>query len=128
MTIDTTAYPNTSGFIINNLLGIVANVDSTSKDTGSMQVVGGIGVSGNVWANAIYAGTVTVAGIATYDNLQAGNISALSNLFVIGNLVVSGNTYQTGNIIFTSPRTLNLGPDSVVPKSYIDSALIIWGV
>jgi len=128
MTIDTTAYPNTSGFIINNLLGVVANVESTSKDTGSMQVVGGIGVSGNIWANAVYAGTVNVVGIATYENLQAGNISALANLFVIGNLVVSGNTYQTGNIIFTSPGTLNLGPNSVVPKSYIDSVSVIFGV
>jgi hypothetical protein len=47
---------------------------------------------------------------------------------VIGNLVVSGNTYQTGNIIFTNTRTLNYGPNSVVPKSYIDSVSVIWGV
>ena len=102
MTIDANAYPNTGGLIVNQYLGVLGN---------------------------IFVGqNLTVGGIATYDNLQAGNISALANLFVVGNLVISGNTYQSGNIIFTSPGTLNFGPNSVVPKSYIDSALIIWGV
>jgi hypothetical protein len=102
MTIDANAFPNTGGLIVNQYLGVLGNI-----------VVGQ---------------NLTVEGIATYDNLQAGNISALANLFVIGNLVVSGNTYQTGNIIFTSPGTLSLGPNSVVPKSYIDSVSVIFGI
>jgi hypothetical protein len=96
MTTDANAYPNTGGLIVNQYLGVLGN---------------------------IFVGqNLTVGGIATYDNLQAGNISALSNLFVIG------NTYQTGNIIFTNPGTLSFGPNSVVPKSYIDTVSVIWGV
>jgi cytoskeletal protein CcmA (bactofilin family) len=115
---------------------------NTAQFSGNVNVASNVAITGNISANtAQFSGNVNVASnVAITGNISAnaaqfsgnvavtGNISALANLFVIGNLVVSGNTYQTGNIIFTSPGTLSFSSDSVVPKSYIDSALIVWGV
>jgi hypothetical protein len=141
MTIDANAYPNTGGLIVNQYLGVLGNIV-----VGQNLTVEGIATYSNIIVTGITANLTTASYITSTQNISAntaqfsgnvdllrnvavtGNISALANLFVIGNLVVSGNTYQTGNIIFTNTRTLNYGPNSVVPKSYIDSVSVIWGV
>lgn len=135
MTIDANAFPNTGGLIVNQYLGVLGNIV-----VGQNLTVEGTATYSNLTVTGITANLTTANYITTTQNISAntaqfsgnvavtGNISALANLFVVGNLVISGNTYQSGNIIFTSPETLNFGPNSVVPKSYIDSALIIWGV
>jgi cytoskeletal protein CcmA (bactofilin family) len=152
MTIDANAFPNTGGLIVNQYLGVLGNIvvgqNLTVEGTATYSNLTVTGITANLTTanyitttQNISANTAQFSGnVAVTKNISAntaqfsgnvavtGNISALANLFVVGNLVISGNTYQSGNIIFTSPETLNFGPNSVVPKSYIDSALIIWGV
>ena len=91
MPFDANAYPNTAGSIVNELLAIVANVDSTSTDSGSMQVIGGSGVSGNVWANEVHATEFYASGIALSGNLSAGNIAA-------GNVEYSRASFDSGSL------------------------------
>jgi hypothetical protein len=84
---------------------------ATSTTTGAIRVVGGIGLSGNVFTTAnVYSGNVI-----TTSNITAGNISisrqiratggvdatsaATGDIVVSGGMGLGGNVWATGNVI-----------------------------
>ena len=129
MPFDANAYPNTAGSIVNELLAVIANVDATSTDTGSIQVLGGIGVSGNVWANAVYANTVTLTGdLAVSGNLTADNIQFTNIVFDgIDDTVIGANTASSAS--FTTANTsgyMSIGANlSVASNASVGGNIVI---
>ena len=100
-----------SGITSTPTLNITGNISSISTTTGSLIVTGGVGVSGNVYANGIYAVSALYAngisvsgggGTSTFPTLNVtGNIPTTSNttgsLIVTGGIGVSDNVYSTGS-------------------------------
>ena len=113
MPIFSNAYPNTSGLVIDNELGVHSYTDSTDTETGAVQVWGGIGVQGNVHAGNVYAGSI----------FTTGSLTILGNLSMSGN--VGGNS-ATFNYLTVTNSTFNA--NSVMNKSYVDSMALVFGI
>ena len=52
-----------SGDTVTGQLNVTAGISSTSNTTGTLVVVGGVGVAGNVYANSVYINNVIAATI-----------------------------------------------------------------
>lgn len=138
MTIYANAYPNTSGLIIDNQLAVRSIEDSSSTDSGSVQLLGGIGIAGNVWAGNVWTTTVTANSISITGNIQAsgifstGNVQA-SGIFSTGNLTVLGTLRAniistTGSFQYLTVSNSTYSSTSVMNKGYIDGIALIFGV
>jgi hypothetical protein len=80
-----------------NIVKILANATATSTDTGSLQVLGGAGISGDLYAGNMFSNgssVVTQASLGTYGvaNLIAGTDTAISS--------------STGPVVIWSTATL----------------------
>jgi len=82
-----------------------AGIASTSTNTGSLIVIGGVGVSGNVYANGVYdngvellsyANTINVTTQAAFAQANAANTLAQAAFNATNNIVVIGNTINLG--------------------------------
>ena len=140
MTFDANLYPNTGTLVVNELLAVVADTDSTSTSTGALIVTGGMGISGNIFSgNVIGAGFYYANGIPVYSNIaaaayfstytgniSAGNISATGNIVVTANIfsanVVTGNISSLGNI-----TSANLSTGNIYALGNVTSANVIVG-
>jgi hypothetical protein len=58
MAFDANTYPNSSGLILNRFLGVSANIDSNSTTSGAVQVIGGIGMTGNLYSASVCTGNI----------------------------------------------------------------------
>jgi hypothetical protein len=124
---------NAGQFAANGAFIAQASLASTSNATGSIQVVGGIGVKGNVYADAVYADAVYDGGVeiivqanaaflaantpsytansaASYANgafTRANNaINANTGGTITGDLSITGNLTVTGNTTYIDTRTI----------------------
>jgi hypothetical protein len=121
-----------SGTSITNSLGtfgfveIGSNTNATSTTSGALQVLGGVGVTGNIYAGGqtvvtgnVNAGNVYTAGTVT-GSLLTGTLTTaaqpnitslgtLSGLSISGNLGVTGNVAITGNINYSNVTDLVVG-------------------
>ncbi len=100
---------NTSGIIIIN-----STIESTSTNTGALQVRGGIGVAGNVYSNvvytnAIYTTDVTASGQMTFNSANESSSSNTGAVVISGGLGVAKNTNIGGNLIVSRATTLSGG-------------------
>ena len=106
----------------NNTVVANSGVSSANTTSGAFQVVGGIGVTGNLWAGNVWSTSLyTGSGVFWSGNLQPiylGNVLSANNLIFtnsttntlqvngganIGNLLTVGNTITaTGNIVAAS--------------------------
>ena len=95
---------------------IVANagIASTSTTTGTMQITGGIGISGNVWADQIHAGN---NGNGT--NFRVGDDLWLGDINVANTMRLMGQQDNTQAYIrFGSTNTSSLGVSGSGPLSW----------
>ena len=108
-------YDKSNGNLVSN-----STTASTSKTTGAIVTIGGIGIGGNVFANAIYsdfhlyangapyAGTYSNANVSSYlptytGNITAGNVNVSGQVTGYLNGAIGANTPNTGS--FTSITT-----------------------
>jgi hypothetical protein len=109
----------------NNTIVANSGISSANTTSGAFQVVGGIGVTGNLWAGNVWSTSLyTNSGVFWSGNLQPiylGNVLSANNLIFtnsttntlqvngganIGNLLTVGNTITaTGNIVAASGTT-----------------------
>lgn len=83
----------------NLALEIYSNSNSTSKTTGSITTLGGIGANGNIHANAFYGDGSNVTNVSV-SGAQTGitQVGTLSGLNLSGQLTVAGDdSYDIGN-------------------------------
>lgn len=106
MTIDANLYPNSSGLIINQFLGVYANSETIDDSTGALQVWGGAAIKGNLF----------VGGISNFQNANLGNLAAnavTTSWYLTANLLVANNISNTGNIttanVFATGNILAVG-------------------
>jgi len=104
---------------VDSQLFINGNTAATSTNTGALQVVGGVGVGGNLFVGGtLYASAVT-GNITTATNLAGGNASQLAfqtalgvTSFVssgtAGQILVSAGSTSTGPV-FTNTSTIRVG-------------------
>jgi hypothetical protein len=78
---------------INTELFVLSGANTTSTTSGAVQVTGGIGLTGNVYAGGLVSATGNIAG---GNVLTGGLISATGNL-TGGNVLTSGIMSSTGN-------------------------------
>jgi hypothetical protein len=92
-----TINPDGTGDVIftpNTELVIQSGAVSTSTTTGALQILGGIGLNGNIYAG----GLINVVGNANVGNLgTAGLVTATGNI-TGGNITTAGQVTATGNI------------------------------
>ena len=89
------ALSNTSSLITVNGTSqiVVANTTtSTSNATGSLVIKGGLGVSSNVYANAIYTNGLFYAANGNPISTGGGLTNTVTTLTVTGNLYITSNT------------------------------------
>ena len=103
-------------------LTIVSGTPSTSTTSGALQVTGGVGVSGNIYAGNISATNVS-ASLFTYANgvsILEGNEGTYSNANVVaylstntvnigGNLTATGSYFSAGGLSVTAGNLVNSG-------------------
>lgn len=99
---NTRVYGNTS---IDSIL-VVANVTpyaATSNTTGSLIVTGGAGISGNVYADAMYSNNSVVLTANNYTN-HVSSVVAPTGIILQSSVISSNVTIATGN------NALSIGP------------------
>lgn len=110
-----------------NDLAIVSGTASTNTTSGALQVLGGVGITGNVNAGNIAAGTIS-AGLFTFANgvsILAGNegtysnanvtaLLATSNISIGGNLSVAGAFFSAAGVTATNGNIESTGARAVV--------------
>jgi hypothetical protein len=95
---------------------IVANagITSTSTTTGTMQITGGIGVSGNVWADQIYA-----VNNGNGRNIRIGDDAWLGDVNVADTTQLSGaQNSNNGYLRFGNTNTSTLGVSGSGPLTW----------
>ena len=90
-----------------------AGVASSSTTTGTLQVTGGIGASGNINASNIIAINSTLTGVATVAGVLYANATTASTTYTDGGLVVAGGVGIAGNVHIQSGKILHVGPDLI---------------
>ena len=124
------ALPNIGTVItVNNLstLVIANSKPSTSNITGALVVSGGVGVTGNVYADVVYAGnTITqglvASGVASFNNnLNIGGTLTQGNFFSIGGVTSFNYTGQIMNGALQSglTKTLNIGGNGLAGSNTV---------
>jgi hypothetical protein len=97
---------NAGQFAANGAFIAQASLASTSNATGSIQVVGGIGVKGNVYADAVYDGGIEIIAYANTIFLAANTADAkavtagsyANSAFLVANNSLGIDTTQNTNI------------------------------
>jgi filamentous hemagglutinin len=122
-------------------LAITSGTLSTSPVTGALQVIGGIGVVGNVnsTASATFAGNITGGNLVTNSAVRAATLSTTGNasigqsLSVAGNIVSSGTSATIGGLViqngaFGSVASLTtIGPATIGTDAAIGGNLTVTG-
>jgi cytoskeletal protein CcmA (bactofilin family) len=114
-----------SAFVNGVGLKIYTNVDAISTTTGALQVVGGAGITGNIYSggNITSAGNVTVGRDATVSGTLylknplpgsgAGSGGGGGSLDMTGSLSVGGNINSKGSAVISGGLTVSGAIDSV---------------
>jgi hypothetical protein len=123
------------GATTNAAVSITNATTASSTQTGALQVAGGVGVGGNLYATAIYdnnsrvitAATIASNGVTSLTGTTALAVSASTGSVTLTNLGVTslaGSTYlavsaSTGSVTLTNlgVQTLTAGTDTVVTSS-----------
>jgi hypothetical protein len=99
MAFDANAYPNSSGLVLNRFLGVSANIDSISTTSGAVQVIGGIGMTGNLYSANVYTGNLTATGFFTGNGYYLTGITTYSDANVAAYLSTNGiSAYTNANV------------------------------
>jgi hypothetical protein len=118
---------NVSGVskIYGNLVA-AAGTPSTNTTTGALVVLGGFGVTGNLYAGNLHAANFTgnivgpTGGTATFDNLTVTNYSVLANTTLANAIINSGYITGLANAYITLGYFDNLStPNVVINGGYI---------
>ena len=78
---------------------IYSTATSTSPTSGALQVVGGVGVGGNVWVGSTASSTSTASLNAVY---VAGGLGIAKGILAGGSSAITGDLKVTGNITATN--------------------------
>ena len=112
------------GTIKSGELLLANTTQTTSSTTGALRVAGGVGISLGL----------NVAGSSNLTNFHSGNIyqsiagTMVVNNFSSANVFITGGYMQVGNAYITDPTTQDLSSNALVPKYYVDTVGIIWGI
>lgn len=119
--------------VFQNTLTLAGAVESTSTDSGTLQVIGGLGISGNIWAGSriVSLSTANSTSSDTGSIVAYGGIGLEKDLTVKGKITVGivetgteVTVFSSNNVkysSFTSPTTSTTS--SVVIDSFSDSDL-----
>jgi hypothetical protein len=103
---------SSGGIISNNTLTVLSTVAATSTATGALQVQGGVGVGGSVYASALYDNNARVWTTATLTN---------------NNQLTNGSGYLTSATIgIYGVSAINAGTDTAVSAS--TGSVTIWDI
>ena len=113
----------TTGTFTSNVF-VTSVVDSTSANTGALQVSGGIGVGKSIYVTntATIAGTTDATSTTTGALIVSGGVGIGKNLFVNGNTTISSKLTRSGNITATGWGTAGAGL-VLSTATYTDSSL-----
>jgi hypothetical protein len=120
---------NVSGVtkIYGNLVA-AAGTPSTDTTTGALVVLGGFGVTGNLYAGNLHAANFTgnivgpTGGSATFDNLVITNFSTLANTTIANAIINNGYITNLANAYITLGYFDNLStPNVVISGGYISN-------
>ena len=103
-----TIYGNISGTVSSDqIIKANSNVASTSTDTGSLIVKGGVGISGNafVGGNSTILGNVVVNSTTVSISTSTGALQITGGAGIGGNMFVGGSLSVTGTTSFTGVPT-----------------------
>jgi hypothetical protein len=101
-----------------NILRIAGTATSTSTTTGALQIVGGVGIGGNIYAANIYSnGALVATGVAAFNGGNVSNIVYITTatgttstntgaLIVQGGIGVGGGGYFGGSVTATNLTTV----------------------
>ena len=95
-----------SSYSSNSSVLATYTTSSTSQTSGAFQVLGGLGVAGNVFAGNVLATGFFYANGAPFVSSNYGNVQMLANLASAGNLVVGSSIYA--NTAGTTTTVANL--------------------
>ena len=99
----------------NMSLEILSNTNSTSKTSGSITTLGGIGANGNIYANAFYGDGTNVTNVSV-SGAQTGitQVGTLSGVNLSGHITAAGDdSYDIGNAT-NRFRNLYLSDDATI--------------
>ena len=86
---------------VDTRLFINGNIASTSTNSGSLQVLGGVGISGNLWVGGTINGTAAGAGTATTAT-QIQTVSQVTSGTYYPTFVSANNASPTGMSVYTT--------------------------
>jgi hypothetical protein len=105
-------WKSSGGIISNNTLTVLSTVAATSTATGALQVQGGVGVGGSVYASALYDNNARVWTTATLTN---------------NNQLTNGSGYLTSATIgIYGVSAINAGTDTAV--STATGSVTVWDI
>jgi len=120
----------TSSPVFQNTLTLAGNVESNSVSSGTLQVVGGAGISGN-----LYVGN-TVSVLSTLSSTSSISQNAL---YVAGGVGIGSSLYVTGPSVFSNSVTFSgsttnvlstntVYTDNIIELHYPNTSGNTWGV
>jgi hypothetical protein len=91
--------PNNGNVSIAGITTVTNITNATSTNTGALQVVGGVGIGGQIFigGNSSIAGITTVTNITNATSTNTGALQVVGGVGVGGNLRVGGTGTQIGN-------------------------------
>ena len=106
---------------------VSANVASNSNTTGSIQVLGGIGVRGNVYADAVYSGNVLLSSVISsnviyisgIDTAQNARMTIIEGVNATQNTDISNKLNLTGSLNQTVSGNVTIGQDLIVAGNLV---------